>query len=280
MHSSTPRLARRALTLGAGLLLSLLSAGRVPAQEPQGPIAIQVTTSLDLERKKGLGRLWSEVSRGDVGDSARELERILVRYRWARVVSDAPEMLLVVESRERDERGRWQGKDGETVEHLYAVEATLEVGDDRVPLRAEQEFRQGPKDARNDWVHFGKAAEKLVGEIAVVVTRKLPDLRPAAPEAGFTHEAKYRFLIKGDGLEVTWVAPGSPAERAGLQVKDRIRRIDGEKGTNEMDERAHTWWLERTGTRVALEVERSKQRRPVELTLLPRSRWGDGEPVR
>lgn len=72
------------------------------------------------------------------------------------------------------------------------------------------------------------------------------------------------------------VEPGSPAERAGLQVKDRIRRIDDEKGTDQMDERARTWWVEPPGTRVALEVERNKQRQTVALALLPRSQWAGG----
>ena len=36
---------------------------------------------------------------------------------------------------------------------------------------------------------------------------------------------------------------------------------------------------QRPGTRVMLEVERNKLRRPVELTLLPRSQWAGAEPA-
>jgi len=261
----------------AWLALVTLSASRAPAQDIQGPVTIQVTTSLDVQGKKGFKRFLSEIDRGDVGDSARDVERILGHYRWARLVSSSPEMLVVIESRERNEQDRWEGKDGDTIDHLYGIEATIEVGDDSIPVRTEEAYRQGPKKVRSDSTHFGKAAEKLVGQIAELITQRLQELRPDASDAGFGHEAKFKFLVKGDGLEVTWVTPGSPAERAGLQVKDRIRRIDLEKGTIEMDERTRSWWLERPGTRVMLEVERNKQRRPVELTLLPRSQWARGD---
>jgi hypothetical protein len=259
--------------LVAGLALVMLSATAALAQDAQGPITIQVTTSLDVQGKKGFKRFLSEIDRGDVSDSARDVERVLGRYRWARLVPSSPEMLVVIESRERNEQDRWEGKDGDTIDHVYAIEATIEIGDDSVPVRTEEGYRQGPRNARSDSTHFGKAAEKLVGQIAGLITQRLEALRPDAPDAGFGHEAKFKLLIKGDGLEVTWVTPGSPAERAGLQLKDRIRKIDLEKGTIEMDERTRSWWLERPGTRVMLEVERNKVRRPVELTLLPRSQW-------
>ena len=267
-----PRSFRRRGLL-AGLALVTLWATRASAQEAQGPITIQVTSSLDVQGKKGFKRFLSEIGRGDVGDTAHDVERILGRYRWARLVSNSAEMLVVIESRERTEQDRWDGEDGDTIDHLYGIDATIEIGDDSIPVRTEEAWRQGPKGIRSDSTHFGKAAEKLVGQIAALITQRLETLRPDAPDAGFGHEAKFKFLVKGDGLEVTWVTPGGPAERAGLQLKDRIRKIDMEKGTIEMDERTRSWWLERPGTRVMLEVERNKQRRPLELTLLPRSQW-------
>jgi hypothetical protein len=43
-----------------------------------------------------------------------------------------------------------------------------------------------------------------------------------------------------------------------------------------MDYRVRTWWVEGTGTRVSLEVERNKARQTLQLTLLPRSDWSGG----
>jgi S1-C subfamily serine protease len=55
---------------------------------------------------------------------------------------------------------------------------------------------------------------------------------------------KYKMLVRGDGLEVTAVAPASPANAAGLQVGDRIRSIDGEKNTDKMNARIAGWWTD------------------------------------
>jgi hypothetical protein len=57
----------------AGLALVALSGAHAPAQEPQGPITIQVTTSLDMEGKNGFKRFLSEIGRGDVSDTARDV---------------------------------------------------------------------------------------------------------------------------------------------------------------------------------------------------------------
>jgi membrane-associated protease RseP (regulator of RpoE activity) len=72
---------------------------------------------------------------------------------------------------------------------------------------------------------------------------------------------------------VVSVERGSPAEQAGLQPGDRIRRIGQEKGTDQMNAMVWEWWTQPTGTRVSLEVERKKERAPFELTLLPREKW-------
>jgi membrane-associated protease RseP (regulator of RpoE activity) len=117
-------------------------------------------------------------------------------------------------------------------------------------------------------------AKELAGKIAARIAQDLDELRPNRPQAGFDHKAKYKMLIRGDGLEVTSVQPGSPAEEAGLQVNDRIRSIDGEKGTDQMSARAYSWWTDSPGTRYNLEVERNKQRRIVQLSLRPPAQWG------
>ena len=231
-----------------------------------------------VEQERGLGRLLYRAVSGDMEDSARDVERLLEHQPWARVVrrheKEDAEALLVIESRDRRWLSRRSDRNrNETIEHRYTLRAVLEVAGRSQHLRQDQDFTERPYSYRNDDQHFREAAEKLVDQAGDVLLRSLDDLRPDRPTAGFVHQAKHTLLIKGDGLEVVSVEPGSPAERAGLQAKDRIRRIDGEKGTDEMDYRVLTWWLQPPGTRVALEVERNKQRQTLTLTLLPRSRW-------
>jgi S1-C subfamily serine protease len=105
------------------------------------------------------------------------------------------------------------------------------------------------------------------------ILARLDLLRPRRPDAGFRHELKHKWLLAGDGLEVTEVLPGSPAAVAGLEVGDRIRAVDSEKGTAEMDRRVRTWWFDLPGRRVRLEVERGKARRTIECTVERPRRW-------
>jgi hypothetical protein len=260
--------------IGAAALAAALAATAGWADEINAPIAIAVTSS--LEGEKGLSRILSAAGRGDVADTAREVESLLAgpNRRWARIVSEEPEAIVVIENRERVERSRSRDKKGNiTINHTYRAEGAVEIDRRRSTIRAEVDFSEGPYSTRNDDEQFRKVAEKLVAEVSGVIWSSLDDLRPNRPSAGFEHQAKHKMFFKGDGLEVTAVEPGSPAEQAGLQLKDRIRRIDDEKGTDQMDARVRTWWTESPGTRVALEVERNKQRQNLSLTLAPRGEW-------
>lgn len=260
--------------VGAAALAAALSATAVAAEEPNAPIAVSVTSS--LEGEKGLGRILSAAGRGDAAATAREMQRLLGNARWARLVSRDPEVVVTIDSRERFERNRRTDKKGNvSIDHRYRADGSVEIGRNRMSIRAEHDFTEGGYSTRNDEEQFRKVAEKLMTEVTNAVMASLDDLRPNRPDAGFDHAAKYKLLFKGDGLEVKAVAPGSPAERAGLQVKDRIRRIDDEKGTDQMDYRVRTWWTERPGTRVSVEYERNKARQTVELVLLARGDWAD-----
>ena len=263
--------------MGAAALAAALAATAGGAEEVNAPIAIAVTSS--LEGEKGLSRILSAAGRGDVADTARDVESLLAgpNRRWARIVSEEPEAIVVIENRERVERSRSRDKKGNiTINHTYRVEGAVEIDRRRSSIRAEVDFSEGPYSTRNDDEQFRKVAEKLVGEVATVVWASLDDLRPNRPTAGFEHQVKHKMFFKGDGLEVTAVEPGSPAAQAGLQLKDRIRRIDDEKGTDQMDARVRTFWTESPGTRVALEVERNKQRQNLSLTLMPHGEWAGG----
>jgi hypothetical protein len=270
---------RSCWTYGAAILAALtVTAAPATAQGPNDPISFSVTSA--LEGQKGIGRILSSAGHGDVADTARDIERLVGTQRWARLVSGNPEVIISITNRERIERRRTYDKKGnESIEHRYSADGTVEIDRRRSQVHAEVDFTEGQYSTRNDSDQFEKVAEKLWAEISGIVLSDINALRPDRTEAGFDHAAKYKLLVKGDGLEVRSVEPGSPAELAGLQVKDRIRRIDDEKGTSQMDYRARTWWVESAGTRVSLEIERNKARQTVQLTLLPRREWGGAPPV-
>lgn len=260
----------------AALSLLALSVGAAPnaaaANSDNAPITVQVQSALANE--KGFGRLMSSASTGDTDATARDLERDLQKYRWLQVVPRDPEVKITVDRRERTETSRTTDKKGGvTINHRYTATATLEVDGNRDRVDADTTYSQGPSATRDDNAQFDAVARELAANIAARISQDLDSLRPNRPRSGFTHKAKYKMLIRGDGLEIVAVAAGSPAEAAGLQVGDRIRSIDGEKGTDQMNERAYSWWTDLPGSRYNLEVERNKQRRIVQLGLLPVSQW-------
>ncbi len=257
--------------------LLALSVGAAPyaaaANADTAPIAVHVSSSLASER--GFGRIMSSASTGDTDATARDVERDLQKLRWLRVVEREAEVTVTVDRRERTETSRsTDKKGGVTINHRYTASASVQIGGDRDRLDADTTYSQGPSASRDDAAQFNAVARELAGKIAVRISQNLDALRPNRPQAGFDHKAKYRMLIRGDGLEVTAVEPGSPAAAAGLQVSDRIRSIDGEKGTDQMSARVYSWWTDLPGARYNLEVERNKQRRIVQLSLMPPKQWG------
>jgi hypothetical protein len=258
-----------ALTL---IALCASAAPNAATAADNAPIAVQVTSALSGER--GFSKLMSSASTGDTDDTARDVERELQKIRWLRLVERDAEVTVTVDRRERTETSRsTDKKGGVTVNHRYTASATVLLGGDRDRIDADTTYSQGPSATRDDSSHFDSVAKELAVNIANRIARNLDDMRPNRPRAGFDHKTKYRMLVRGDGLEVLSVEPGSPAEEAGLQVGDRIRSIDGEKGTDQMSARVYGWWTDLPGARYTMEVERNKQRRIVQLGLLPPTQW-------
>ena len=251
--------------------LALVTLLAVPAAQAadgdNAPIAVSVTSALAGE--KGFGKFMSSASTGDVEATARDLEVELRKHRWMQLVDRNPEVVVTVDKRERIETSKSTNKKGEvTINHRYTASATVRVGDrERDRVDADTTYSQGPSSTRDDRAQFESVAKELATNIANRLMTSLDALRPNRPQAGFAHKAKYKMLIRGDGLEVTSVDPGTPAEEVGLQVGDRIRSIDGEKGTDQMNAKVLSWWTDLPGARYTLEVERNKQRRPMQIWL-------------
>lgn len=265
---------RSNLGVVSGLCLAAvagLGVGTARAQD-NAPLEVMVTSS--IEGSKGLSRILSSASEGDTAATAREIEKALSGMRSFRMVPIGGEAIIHVERRARIESSRSRNKKGEeSVTHRYSTHGTVTIGDSRRSVDAESTHTYGADQTRDDSAHFRALAGELAAKATAEILSRLDDLRPDRPRHGFTHQAKYKMLIRGDGLEVSSVERGSPAEHAGLQPGDRIRRIGMEKGTDQMNARVWEWWTEAPGTRVTLEVERKKERAPFELTLLPRERW-------
>jgi hypothetical protein len=237
-------------------------------------IAVDVA-SADSQPSSLLDRLLATLDE-DASAAEQGLVEGLRGRQWMQIVPGGQDAAVAVSRCLRSQSSSSRSKDGKvSITFRYRVIAAIAIPGERDTLEAEDSvfktFREGASrmrpSATEDRNAFKAAGGQLATKFRAWLLARIEKLRPDGPDAGFRHEAKYRWLVKGDGLEVTYVRPGSPAERAGLREGDRIRQIDGEKGTKEMDERVLTWRLERAGTRVALEVERDKQRRRVELQL-------------
>jgi serine protease Do len=93
----------------------------------------------------------------------------------------------------------------------------------------------------------------------------------AIPAAAAAHDARGGYLGVSlaqakDGVLVTGVIPGSPAERAGLEVGDRIVGVDGKATATDKALRDALHEHE-AGQRVTVEVMRDGDRRRIEVTL-------------
>lgn len=266
----------------AALLAALLTPLAVVEAQParslaQTPIALQVGVPSSKTREV-LGTLLA-VDRDDASAAERGLVAGLRDRRWLELVADGGDVAVAVSRAHRWQQSRDVSKDGKSVTTTFKYElaAAVAMKGERDTLEAENLVtRRFPTSAsgtpsdREDREAFEQAGKKLAANVRAWILPRLPVLRPNGPSAGFTHEAKYKWLLKGDGLDVVDVRPGGPADRAGLRRGDRIRAIGGERGTAQMSELAWLWCLEAPGTRVSLEVERNKQLHTTEIELAAR----------
>ncbi len=82
---------------------------------------------------------------------------------------------------------------------------------------------------------------------------------------------RLRFNDMG-GMVVSRVAAGGPAEKAGVRVGDRIRRVNG-RAVNSVDDAQRSVYGAQVGDRLGLDIERGGERLSLTLTLVeaPRS---------
>jgi len=274
------------MVVTASLLAALLAApppvfSRPP--EPRAPQEAQPrTVSIEIgastASRGGLLETSLPVGLEDAEAAEEGLVSDLEKRPWLQIVSEKGEVAVAITRGHRWQGSRTRSKDGKRVTLTFRYQVRGEVGivGDRETLEAEvtvshsyaeSSSRMEPS-AREDRDAFERAGRELGPKVRAWILPRLAALRPDGPDAGFRHKKMMKWLIRGDGLEVTEVGAGGPAERAGLQVGDRIRRIDGEDGTSEMDERVWLWRLGRAGTRVVLEFERGGQRRTVDVELV------------
>lgn len=267
MNTRTSDPAGRTAAVLAGLLVLALRApiGAAQAASDNAPVTVQVRSPQEDER--GLSRVLTAAVAGNTLDTALAVEHALSFPRWLKVVPASAEATVYIERRSRTETSSTDDQGRTTVTHTYRIQGLVEVAGLRAPIAVERQVFDTPGAYRDDPAKFSEMAGEVASRAIAAIAERLDTLRPNRAQSGFTFKAKYKFGVKGDGLEVSRVTPGGPADQAGLREKDRIRSIDGEKGTDQMSALAQSWWVDGPGRRYQVEYERDKRRQVVELTL-------------
>jgi|CXWL01.1.fsa_nt_gi hypothetical protein len=247
-------------------VLALASAPAVGADDANAPITIAVVSQ--MAGQSGFNRALTALAEGNTEESGRDLSGVLVQYPWLRIVPQNPEVAVQVERRSRNESKTTDNNGRVTVHHKYRIEALVDTGrGGRIPVWADHSLSTAVNGYRDDTGVFRAMAGTLAAHVVTAISGQLDALRPHRVRPGFNYEAKYRFLVKGDGLEVTYVAEGSPAEEAGLRFRDRIKSINGEKNTDQMALIGRWMWVSGPGAQYAIEYERNKQKLTTTLVL-------------
>jgi hypothetical protein len=254
---------RSTVSLLAGVGLGVVGMGAAPG-EPGAPIRVNVVAA---QPRSSAGRVAQAM--GELPGVVRSVQGSLAIKPGLQLDEKDPEVVVTIDGLDHQEleRGTDPISGKPTLKHLYRGQGSLQLGGQRLPLVVDRFLTEGAGTLRLDTVEYHGLSGDVAAKVSEIIQEHLDALRPERAQAGFTHR----------DLRVKTVEPGSPAEKAGLKLEDRIRRLDTEKKGSKMHDRIRSWWMEKAGTRVAVEIERDKQRQTLELVLLPRSAWGRPE---
>ena len=136
---------------------------------------------------------------------------------------------------------------------LIGINTAIITPQPEVLVLALQFLSNMAKSVMDQLIRYGKVERGLLG---VIVQPLTPDLADALNVSG----------VKG--ALITQVNPGSPAAKAGLQVKDIVIKIDGKSIENAAQLR-NTIGLLRVGTPITLEVLRDNKKLTMNATISP-----------
>jgi membrane-associated protease RseP (regulator of RpoE activity) len=235
------------------------------------PVAVELGSP--AIRRGGLLDFIDPFSDRDTAPTEQGLTDALNDRPWIRLVHENAEAAVAVRWQQRNASIPSRSKDGKRVTITFTYKASAAVATRREKDQVDAEATSAKTYSSNasrkeptpseDRDGFQRAGKELGSKVRAWVLARIETLRPEGPDPGFRHRIKHKLLIMGDGLEVTDVAPDSPAARAGLRPGDRIRKVEGEDGTNQMDERVLTWRLSSSAVPVSIEVERDKKRQMI-----------------
>ena len=258
------------LVLALGGLAPFREARQATPTRASEPIAIEIGSS--AVTRGGLLDLLMLSSDRDTAPTERAMALSIEERQWLNPVPEHGEVAVAIRFQQRNTGSRDRSKDGKRVSitFRYGVTAAIATARDRDTIAVEvlrthsyssSTSRTEPSQSE-DRDGFEQAGRELGAKVRAWVLTRIEDLRPDGPDAGFRHKVRHKLLLVGDGLEVTEVDPEGPAYAAGLRVGDRIRRVDGEGNTTQVDERVLTWRLGPPG-QATIEFERDKKQQTI-----------------
>ncbi len=139
-----------------------------------------------------------------------------------------------------------------------------------VPLSVEYVEGKG-----HTWLLGSEQTQRLMAWLDEVSAGKLPATTVGKPpQAGDANRPVLGVVL--DGVKVTQIAPGSPAEKAGLKEGDLIESVDG-KSVASREELAAAIAAKKPGDAVTLRIDRNGQRHELLATFPRRVHDGKGD---